>query len=399
MGKRGTAHSTRGRHGERAAASPRAPVARRAELPETVKDPVAAARAAGLHYVSDDRPGIRRVRAGKGFRYVDIDGRAVRDPEVLARIRSLAIPPAWTEVWICPRPQGHLQATGRDARGRKQYRYHPGWRQTRDSTKYDRMIGFAQALPRIRRRTEKDLAGPGLPREKVLATVVRLLESTLIRVGNEEYARQNHSFGLTTLRDQHADISGSSVRFRFRGKSGIHHEVDVRDRRLARIVHRCQDLPGEELFQYVGEDGRPHFIDSADVNAYLREISGQDFTAKDFRTWAGTVLAARALQEFAAFDSQAQAKRNVVQAIESVAKRLGNTKAVCRKCYVHPAVIDAYLDGSLLETLQSRVRHELTDALGSLPPEEAVVLAFLQERLAREAKEHVGNGKTGNGKR
>lgn len=355
-------------------------------------DPHDSARAAGLRYVSDDRPGICRLAAGRGFRYVSTAGKPVHDAQVVERIRSLVIPPAWTDVWICPSPVGHLQVTGRDARGRKQYRYHPRWRQVRDSTKYGRIVAFGLALPRIRRRTGQHLARPGLPREKVLAAVVRLLETTLIRVGNEEYARQNHSFGLTTLRDEHADVSGSRVRFHFRGKSGIHHEVGLHDLRLARIVRRCQDLPGEELFQYLEEDGTQHSVDSADVNDYLRSISGQDFTAKDFRTWAGTVLAARALEEFEAFDSEAQAKRNVLRAIESVAKRLGNTKTVCRQCYVHPAVIDAYLDGSLLETLRGRVRQEMEDTLAGLPSEEAAVLAFLQERLSREAKRHPRNG-------
>jgi DNA topoisomerase-1 len=348
-------------------------------------DPAACARAVGLRYVSDTTPGIRRVRAGKGFRYRGPEGKLIRDAEVLRRIASLAIPPAWTDVWICPTPNGHLQATGRDDRGRKQHRYHPRWREARDETKYHRMVAFARVLPRLRRRIRKDLALPGLPRAKVLATIVRLLEATLIRVGNEEYARQNHSFGLTTLHDGHAEISGSHITFHFRGKSGVEHAVDLNDRRLARIVRQCQDLPGQELFQWVDEAGQVHDVNSADVNEYLREIGGDDFTAKDFRTWAGTVLAARALQEFQAFDSQAQARRNVVRAIESVARRLGNTRAVCRKCYVHPAVIDAYLDGSLLETLRGRVETEIKGALRALRPEEAAVLAFLQERLKREA--------------
>lgn len=351
-----------------------------------VPAPVESARAAGLRYVSDDMPGIQRVRSGKGFRYVGARGKPVRDEATLLRIRSLAIPPAWTQVWICPLAEGHLQATGRDARGRKQHRYHPRWREVRDSTKYDRMIAFGQALPRIRRRVTRDMARPGLPREKVLATVVRLLETTLIRVGNEEYARQNGSFGLTTMRDQHVQVNGKSLRFSFRGKSGIEHTVDLNDRRLARIVKQCQDVPGQELFQYLDDDGRRRTIDSADVNDYLRKITAAEFTAKDFRTWAGTVLAARALQEFEAFDSQAQAKRNVLRAIETVAKRLGNTKTVCRKCYVHPALLDAYLDGTLRQTLSQRVEKELLGPLARLRPEEAAVLAFLQERLKREAK-------------
>jgi DNA topoisomerase-1 len=347
--------------------------------------PPLAARAAGLRYVSDATPGIRRVRAGKGFRYVGANGKPVRDAATLRRVRSLVIPPAWTDVWICPRADGHLQATGRDARGRKQHRYHPRWRAVRDETKYHRLVAFARALPRLRRRVARDLARPGLPREKVLAAVVRLLEITLARVGNEEYARANHSYGLTTLQDRHADIAGSHVCFHFRGKSGVEHDIDLTDRRLARIVQQCQDLPGQELFQWVDEDDRVHDVNSADVNDYLREAAGADFTAKDFRTWAGTVLAAQALEEFQAFDSQAQAKRNVVRAIEAVAKRLGNTRAVCRKCYVHPAILDAYLDGSLLETLRGRVEAEIRGSLRELRPEEAAVLAFLQERMKRTA--------------
>ncbi len=347
-------------------------------------DPVASARAAGLRYVRDDRPGIRRVRSGKGFRYVDPDGVPIRDPDTRARIRSLAIPPAWTDIWICPQAHGHLQATGRDARGRKQYRYHPRWRTVRDETKYDRLIAFGQALPKLRARVDVDLALPGLPRRKVLATVVRLLETTLIRVGNEEYARSNGSVGLTTMRDRHVKVDGGTVTFAFRGKSGVRHRIDLQDRRLARIVRRCRDLPGDELFQYVDEQGVQHSVDSGDVNDYLRETAGEEFTAKDFRTWAGTVLAAKALQEFAAFDSQAQARRNVLTAIESVARRLGNTRTVCRNCYVHPAVLYAYLDGSLVRSLRQRVEQELTGELHDLEPEEAAVLAFLQERLKRE---------------
>ncbi len=351
----------------------------REPLPEPVADPLEAARAAGLRYVSDAAPGIRRKRAGKGFSYVGLDGKPLRDPGELRRIKSLAIPPAWTDVWVCPSPRGHLQATGRDARGRKQYRYHPRWREARDETKYERMIAFGEALPRIREWVERDLALPDLPREKVLATVVRLLDTTLIRVGNEEYARQNGSFGLTTLRNRHVDVSGSTLRFHFRGKSGKEYRVDVKDRRLARILQRCQDLPGQDLFQYVDDNGELQAVESDDVNAYLREISGQDFTAKDFRTWAGTVLAACALEGLEAFESETEARHNVVQAIDSVAEQLGNTRAVCRKCYVHPAVIDAYLDRSLTGALKRRVQEESVSRLGS---EEAGVLALLQERLA-----------------
>jgi DNA topoisomerase-1 len=351
---------------------------------EAAQTPPEAAASAGLHYTSDTRPGIRRKRAGKGFSYTDADGHRINDRTSLQRIRRLAIPPAWTDVWISPDPLGHVQATGRDVRGRKQYRYHERWREVRDENKYGRMLDFAKVLPRIRARTSEDLAKPGLPREKVLAAVVRLLEKTLIRVGNEEYARENNSFGLTTMRGRHVKVSGSRIGFRFRGKSRIEHEVHIVDRRLARVIVRCGDLPGQDLFQYIDEDGEPHPIDSDDVNAYIREISDVDFTAKDFRTWAGTVLAARALQEVAAFDSEAQAKKNVVQAIETVAKRLGNTRAICRKCYVHPAIIDAYLDGEMVKTVRERVDEELRD-LDDLSGEEAAVLALLRKRLAEEA--------------
>ncbi len=345
----------------------------------------ASAKAARLRYVSDASPGNRRRESAGGFTYHDPDGAKISDDDELARLKALAIPPAWTDVWICTRANGHLQATGRDARGRKQYRYHARWRQVRDETKFERMMAFAHALPAIRVRTERDMSLPGLPREKVLATVVRLLETTLIRVGNEEYARDNKSFGLTTMRDEHADITGSTLRFTFRGKSGKDHDVGIRDRRLARIVKRCQDVEGEELFQYVDADGERRTIGSADVNDYLREIAGDEFTAKDFRTWAGTVLAALALQTFEEFDSEAQAKRNIVTAIASVSERLGNTPTVCRKCYVHPAIIEAYADGTMLETLRDRAEHEMSTALATLRPEEAAVLALLQQRLSQQA--------------
>jgi DNA topoisomerase-1 len=347
-------------------------------------DPPAAAKAAGLRYVNDNKPGIRRERTDEGFRYFDAKGEPVDEETTLKRIKSLAIPPAWTEVWICPQANGHLQATGRDARGRKQYRYHPKWREVRDEVKYERMIKFGQALPAIRREVDRALDLPGLPREKVLATIVYLLETTMIRVGNEEYARTNKSFGLTTLRRRHVKIDGSDVEFRFRGKSGVYHKVRVHDRRLARIIRRSRDLPGQELFEYVDDDGETRTVDSTDVNDYLRQITGEDYTAKDFRTWSGTVLAAMALQEFEKFDSAAQAKKNVVRAIESVAERLGNTPSVCRKCYVHPAVLDAYLKGATLQVLRERAEEELSEDLPSLQPEEAAVLAMLEERLAHE---------------
>jgi DNA topoisomerase-1 len=347
-------------------------------------DPLESAKAAGLRYVNDLKTsGIRRVGSRSRVRYVSPEGRTVADSQQLARIRALVIPPAWTEVWICPFPNGHLQATGRDARGRKQYRYHVKWREVRDEVKYGRLLAFAAALPRIRERTGADVQHAGLPVEKVLATVVQLLEKTLIRVGNEEYARDNGSVGLTTMRDVHAKVDGSTLRFEFTGKSGVKHAVPLDDRRLARIVRACRDLPGHELFQYVDVDGTRRAIDSADVNAYLREISGEDFTAKDFRTWSGTVLAARALAELSPCGSVTRAKRNVVKAIESVAKRLGNTKAVCRKCYIHPAVLEAYVDGVTIRARglrQTRGKHH-----GALDPEEAAVVRLLERSVQKTA--------------
>jgi DNA topoisomerase-1 len=353
---------------------------------EQLKDPVQSAKAVGLRYVTDHKAGIRRVKAGHGFSYRNPSGKTVHDHNALARIKRLAIPPAWTDVWICPDPDGHLQATGRDARRRKQHRYHPRWRDIRDETKYTRMIAFAKALPAIRRRVKRDLRLSGLPRNKVLATVVRLLEVSLIRVGNDEYARDNDSFGLTTMKDRHVHVNGATLRFQFRGKSGKRHNVDIRDRRLAKIVKSCQDLPGQELFQFVDDDGKLQDVHSHDVNQYLREITGQDFTAKDFRTWAGTVLAATALREFEQFGSQKEAKKNIVQAIEAVSQRLGNTAAICRKCYVHPDVIDSYMTGSLVETLKQRAEKQLTSSLRQLSAEEAAVLGLLQQKLAAEAR-------------
>ena len=350
----------------------------RAARRRVVTDPVDSAKRAGLTYVNEHRPGLSRRRVGRGFIYLDTDGHRIRDRAVLGRIRSLAIPPAWRDVWICASLHGHIQAVGRDARGRKQYRYHPRWRESRDETKYERMLAFAHALPRIRARVRADLARPGLPREKVLATVVRLLERTLIRIGNEEYARANRSFGLTTLRTRHVAVRGATLRFRFRGKGGREHLVDVRDPRLARIVRRCQDLPGQELFQYVDDGGDRQTIDSADVNAYLREIAGAEFTAKDFRTWAGTVLAALALAETAVFASTREARRNITRAVETVAARLGNTPAISRRCYVHPGVVDAYLEGA---TLDRRAAHALRSARAELNQSESGVLRFLEQRL------------------
>ncbi len=352
------------------------------ELPEP--DASDAAQEAGLQYVTDAEPGIGRRRAGRGFVYIGPNGKRVSDKTKLQWIRSLAIPPAWADVWICTSQRGHLQATGRDARGRKQYRYHPDWHSARDDVKYERMVAFGHALPAIRRRVDADLRRHGLPRERVLAAVVRLLEKSRLRVGNEEYARENRSFGLTTLQERHAEVSTRRIRFRFRGKGGKVSEVELSDARLARIVARCQELPGQELFAYLDEDGEVRSVGSSDVNAYLREISGQDFTAKDFRTWAGTVLAAWALHELQDVDSAAQAKRNVVRAIERVAERLGNTPAVSRKSYVHPEVIDAYLDGDVVRDARRRVDRALTEDMDDLAPQEAAVLALLRQRLRQE---------------
>jgi DNA topoisomerase I len=339
---------------------------------------VESARSAGLRWVSDAAPGIRRVRAGRGFTYLQPSGRPLRDARALARIRSLAIPPAWTDVWICTDTRGHLQATGRDARGRKQYRYHARWREVRDGTKYGRLLEFGCCLPRIRERVDHDLARRGMPREKVLATVVRLLEKTLIRVGNEEYARANRSFGLTTLTGGHVKVRGPRIHFRFRGKSGKVHEFGIEDRELSRIVKRCQDLPGQELFQYEDGRGRRRVIGSGDVNAYLREVSGRDFTAKDFRTWAGTVRASWALESQSPPASRRQAARAVKEAITDVARRLGNTPAICRKSYVHPAVVESYVEGRLQPRLHASVRSARVEpALRILRPSEAALLRLL----------------------
>ena len=350
----------------------------RGQLNELPRD---SAAAAGLTYVTDARPGLSRQRRGRGLVFLGLDGKPIRDPEDIRRIRALVIPPAWTEVWICPRPNGHLQATGRDSKGRKQYRYHSRWRQVRDETKYSRLVSFGDSLPDIRKRVQRDLTLPGLPREKVLGTVVQLLEKALIRVGNEEYARANGSFGLTTLRDRHVKIDGSRLRFQFRGKAGKNHCVDVNDRRLAKIVKRCQDIPGYELFQYEDENGDYQAVDSADVNTYLREISGMEFTAKDFRTWAGTIFAAIALQQLGPAASERDVKKNIVEAIKAVAESLGNTPAVCRKCYVHPEIVDAYLDGTL-ERLDIRSAAGSQRKAGWLSPEESAVLMLLKRRLS-----------------
>lgn len=347
-------------------------------------DPELSAKDAGLRYVHVDRPGITRHRAGTGFFYRDTNGERLIDKDRLNRIKALAIPPAWNDVWISPAANGHIQATGRDDRGRKQYRYHHKWREVRDETKYEHMIAFGRALPGIRERIDSDLRKHGLPKAKVLAAIVRLLETTLIRVGNDQYARENRSFGLTTMRDRHVDIEGSTIEFDFSGKSGIEREIELKDRRLANIVKRCQDVPGQELFQYLDDDGHRQVVHSDDVNVYLKEISGEDFTAKDYRTWAGTVLAAQALAGFEAVNTEPAAKANVIEAIDRVAARLGNTRAICRQCYVHPAVIDAYLDGATLESMRQRADEELSDNVPDLPPEEADVLMLLHERLKHQ---------------
>jgi DNA topoisomerase-1 len=348
----------------------------------TVVDPEEAAVNAGLRYVSDEEPGIKRQKRGKGYRYLLPSGKPVTAPATLERIRKLAIPPAYTDVWICVRGDGHIQATGRDAKGRKQYRYHPLFREVRESTKYDHMLEFAAALPKIRERVDAHIRLRGLPREKVLATVVHLLETTMIRIGNADYAKQNKSFGLTTLKDRHVQVDGSELRFHFKGKSGKMWRLKIRDRRVAKIVKASQDLPGQHLFQYVDGEGVQREVTSSDINAYLREISGRDITAKDFRTWNGTVLAALALSEYEKVDSQAAAKKNVRAAIEAVAARLGNTPTICRKCYVHPEIVESYLSNTLsLEALDS-VEEELRGDIDRLRPEEALVLAFLQRRLS-----------------
>lgn len=351
-------------------------------------DPRAAARAAKLRYVHDRQPGFRRERMSeKQFRILDHDGGEVADPDHLERVRKLAIPPAYEDVWICKHHNGHLQATGRDARGRKQYRYHPKWREVRDEGKYHRMLAFGRLLPQIRAQVDRDLARHGLPREKVLAAIVRLLEGTLVRVGNEEYARQNDSFGLTTLRHRHVRVAGGHLTFDFRGKHGIQHHVDLTDRRLAAIVRRCQELPEQHLFHYIGEDDEAHPVSSDDVNAYLHAIAGEEITAKDFRTWAATNLAALALSGLEAFDSKTKAKHNIVAAVESVAQKLGNTPAICRKCYIHPAIFDGYLDGSLADGLRAHADAMLRGSEGGLTAEEVAVTAYLRHRLGEAAEQ------------
>jgi DNA topoisomerase I len=352
-------------------------------LHRIVVAPASSAKSAGWRYVTDAKPGIRRVRRGKSFRYVDTDGCPILDQETIARIKSFVIPPAWNEAWICPLANGHLQATGRDSRGRKQSRYHPRWREVRDETKYERLTLFGSILPAIRQRIEQDLALPSMSREKILATIIRLMETTLIRVGNEEYARDNHSYGLTTLRNKHVAVNGHTVHFEFPGKSGIRHSIDLHDRRVARIVKQCLDLTGYELFQSVDETGTRRSIDSADVNSYLRAIAADNFTAKDFRTWAGSVLACTMLQEFDNFSSETEAKKNIVAAIKGVARQLGNTPAVCRKCYVHPTVLEHYLRGKMKQMLTNSVKNAslMADIPMNLRKEEQDLLCPLRNRV------------------
>ena len=351
------------------------------DVPAETTDPKLAARAAKLRYVNDGRPGITRERIADGWLFRRPNGTPIDDPDEVARIKKLAIPPAYTDVWICPDPRGHLQAVGRDARGRKQYRYHLRWRAVRDEAKYGKMLVFGRLLPKIRAQVQTDLGLPGLPKRKVVAAIVALLEKTMMRVGNEEYARTNKSFGLTTLRDRHARIQGARMSFDFRGKHGVKHHIDLDDRRLARVVARCRDLPGQDLFQYIAEDDSQDTVGSDDVNQYLQEITGEEITAKDFRTWAATTLAAITLREFESFDDAAKAKKNLVAAVERVAKELGNTPAICRKCYIHPAVFDGYLDGSLLEGLKERAEDVLDGDNAGLTAEEIAITAYLSRRL------------------
>ena len=348
-------------------------------------DAAEVAEEAGLRYIADDQPGYTRKRRGDDFEYFDEQGKKITDETALLRIKRLAIPPAYSDVWICPSPNCHIQATGRDARGRKQYRYHERWREVRDENKYDHMVTFAQMLPKIRSRVERDLKLPGLPREKVLAAVVGLLERTFIRIGNDEYAKSNKSYGLTTIRNRHVKVKGKKLTFSFKGKSGIQHDIDLEDKRLARIVKKLQDMPGQDLFGYLDDEGKVRDVTSQEVNLYLREITGEDFTAKDFRTWAGTVLAAMALNMGDPFETKTQGKKKVKEAIAAVAKILGNTPAVCRKCYVHPAVLECYLDGNSIAGLKRRTEETLEQKLEVLRPQEAAVMSFLQERLAKKA--------------
>ncbi|GAC1630449.1 MAG: DNA topoisomerase IB [Chloroflexota bacterium] len=357
-------------------------------VPPLIGDPVETATSAGLRYFTDARPGIRRRRVGKHFTYLATDGTTIRDSEELRRFKALGIPPAWTDVWICPSRRGHIQATGRDAKGRKQYRYHDHWREIRDDTKYTRMIAFGQQIPRIREQSSRDLSLRSLSHDKVIGTIVQLLDATAIRVGNEEYARENQSFGLTTLRRQHVDVEGTRARFHFRGKSGKVHEVDISDRRLVRAIKRCEEIPGQELFQYLDEHHNRVTVDSADVNDYLRQVTGQNFTAKDFRTWHGTVTAADSLYKLGPLETETQAKKNVNEAIKAAAAHLGNTPAICRKSYVYPGIIEAYMDGSLHRVWSQVLIKDASAAQPGLRDEEAATLAVLENTLDRHGQEH-----------
>lgn len=336
-----------------------------------------------LHYVYDTKPGYSRKKKGSKFIFFDTKGRPIKSERIVARLQKLAVPPAYEKVWYCPDPLGHLQAVGRDARGRKQYRYHPQWIAERDKDKYDRMIDFAKSLPLIRRTTSKHLKLKGLPRDKVLATVVKLLEKTLIRIGNDEYAKTNDSFGLTTLRNSHVKVRGAHIRFSFKGKSHVKHEIEIEDPHLASIIKKCQALPGYEIFEFIGEDGKRYDVKSEDINQYLKEIAGKDFTAKDFRTWAGTLLAAKALKAYKDFSTQTEANKQILEAIESVARKLGNTKAICRKCYVHPLVLEAHMDGTLAKLFDARASLLLRGQLKKLPKEEAALLTLLEGNFAK----------------
>lgn len=340
----------------------------------------------GLRYVSVTSTGYTRKKAGKHFNYFDKNGARITDEKIIARINAIGIPPAYTDVWICPTANGHIQATGKDAKGRTQYRYHVKWREARDGNKFDHVLHFGQILPHIRQRVDQDLRLKDLSREKIMATVVSLLEKTLIRVGNAEYARDNASYGLTTLRRKHIQVSGTKITFQFSGKSGKKWNLSVNDRRIASIVKRCADIPGHELFKYIDDSGTVRDVTSSDVNAYLKEITSEDITAKDFRTWSGTVLATIALSEFEKYDSQAQAKKNIVQAIEKVASQLGNTKAVCRKCYIHPDVIDAYMTGALADMVRLQIDKKMKLSYDTLSDDEIMVLAFLKKRLGPSSK-------------
>jgi DNA topoisomerase-1 len=375
-------------------------VGRAKVIPFPTKDPLAAAEQAGLEYVSDSTPGIRRLANGEGFRYVTPDGKTVKDETTLKRIRSLVIPPAWTDVWICASPHGHLQAVGRDAKGRKQYRYHSAYRSQRDQTKYGRMLAFGTALPTIRKRIEEDLKLPGLPKQKVLATIVHLLERTCMRIGNDEYVKQNESFGLTTHPDGHVKVNGSKKRFNFRGKSGQQQDIELEDPRIAKIVKKCRDIPGWELFQYFDEAGEQCRITSTDVNNYIRDIAGEDFTAKDFRTWGGTGWAALVFEELGPAETAADSKKRIVEAIKMVSSKLGNRPATCKKYYVHPAILEAYEDGSLFEALktcsgfrreEACVMNVVTHYVKKMADQQDLT-ANLKKSLRRNARQPVSRG-------